>query len=62
MFPAPDILINPTLLAWLCIVVYPWLYVSLLVFPYSLWNHAQLGGGSDAEILMSTLAYGKRRS
>ena len=26
--------------------------------PYSLGNHAQLGGGSVAERLMSTLAYG----
>ena len=37
--------------------VYPWLCVSLLV-PYSLENHAQLGGGSVAERLGSTLAYG----
>ena len=37
--------------------MYPWLCVSLLV-PYSLGNHAQLGGGSVAERLMSTLAYG----
>ena len=33
------------------------LCVSLL-FPSGLWNHAQLEGGSDAERLMSTLAYG----
>ena len=38
-------------------VLLPWLCVSLLV-PYSLKNHAQLGGGSVAEILRSTLAYG----
>ena len=36
---------------WFC------LCVSLL-FPSALWNHAQLRGGSDAERLMSTLAYG----
>ena len=35
----------------------PWLCVSLLD-PYSLRNHAQLGGGSVAERLMSMLAYG----
>ena len=29
-----------------------------LLFPNALWNHAQVGGGSDAERLMSTLAYG----
>ena len=34
-----------------------WLCVSLL-FPYSLENHAQLKGGSAAERLRSTLAYG----
>ena len=28
------------------------------MFPYSLENHAQLGGGSAAERLRSTLAYG----
>ena len=33
------------------------LCVSLL-FPSSLWNHAQLGGGSDVERMMSALAYG----
>ena len=33
------------------------LCVSLL-FPISLWNYAQLRGGSDAKRLMSTLAYG----
>ena len=38
--------------------MYPWLRVSLLVSPYSLWNHAQLEGGSVAEGLMRTLAYG----
>ena len=37
--------------------MYPWLCVSLLV-PYSLRNHAQLGGGSVADKLRSTLAYG----
>ena len=47
---------NPTVLAWLCFV-YPWLCVILLV-TYSLENHAQLGGGSVAERLRSTLAYG----
>ena len=35
-----------------------WLCVSLLLFPSSLWNHAQLGGGSVAKRLMRTLAYG----
>ena len=44
------------MLAWLCFG-YPWLCVSLLV-PYSLENHAQLGGGSVAERLRSMLAYG----
>ena len=34
-----------------------WLCVSLL-FPSALWNHAQLRGGSDANRLMNTLAYG----
>ena len=34
---------------WLCVI---------MLFPSALWNHAQLGGGSDAERLMSTLAYG----
>ena len=43
-----DGLINPTVLAWMSFV-YPWLRVSLLVSPYSLRNHAQLGGGSVAE-------------
>ena len=51
-----DGLINPTVLAWMCFM-YPWLCVILLV-PYSLENHAQLGGGSVVERLMSTLAYG----
>ena len=37
--------------------MYPWLCVILLV-PYSFGNHAQLGGGSVAERLRSTLAYG----
>ena len=32
-------------------------YVSWF-FPSALWNHAQLGGGSDAERLMSAMAYG----
>ena len=50
-----DGLINPTVLA--CWFVYSWLCVSLLV-PYSLGNHAHLGGGSVAERLRSTLAYG----
>ena len=46
-------------LAELCtlVVLLPWICVSLLV-PYSLENHAQLGGGSVAERLRSTLAYG----
>ena len=48
-------MINPTVWAWMIGV--PWLCVSLLD-PYSLRNHAQLGGGSVVEILMSTLAYG----
>ena len=39
---------------WCC---YPWLCVSLLV-PYSLGNHARLGGGNVAERLKSTWAYG----
>ena len=30
----------------------------IMLFPSSLWNHSQLGGGSDAERLMSTPAYG----
>ena len=34
-----------------------WLSVSML-FPSALWNHSHLMGGSDAERLMSTLAYG----
>ena len=33
VFPAPNSLINPTLLAWIGIVVYPWLHVILLVSP-----------------------------
>ena len=33
-------------------------YVQACYFLSALWNHAQLGGGSDVEILMSTLAYG----
>ena len=41
----------------LTVDVWFWLWVSLL-FPSSLWNHSQLGGGSDAEKMMSTLAYG----
>ena len=41
----------------LTVNVWFWLCVSLL-FPSALWNHAQLEGGSDAERLMSTLAYG----
>ena len=41
----------------LVVDVWFWLCVSLL-FPSSLWNHAQLGGGRDAVRLMSTLAYG----
>ena len=39
---------------WCC---FPWLCVSLLV-PYSLGNYARLRGGSVAERLMTTLAYG----
>ena len=50
-----DGLVNPKMWAWLIGV--PWLCVSLLD-PYSLRNHAQLRGGSVAERLMSTLAYG----
>ena len=41
----------------LTVDVWFWLCVSL-GFPSTLWNHAQLGGGSDAERLRSTLAYG----
>ena len=37
--------------------MYPWLCVSLLV-PYSLGDHAQLGGGSIAERFRSKPAYG----
>ena len=47
-------------LAELCVLecfVYPWLCVSLLV-PYSLGNHAHLGGGSIAKRFRSMLAYG----
>ena len=33
-------------------------YVRSCYSSSALWNHAQLGGGSDAERLMSTLAYG----
>ena len=46
-------------LAELCtfVVLLPWLCVSLLI-PYSLGNHAQVGGGSAAERLRSTWAYG----
>ena len=50
-----DSLINPT--AWASRIGVPWLCVSL-IDPYSLRNHAQLRGGSVAERLMSTLAYG----
>ena len=32
--------------------------VYSLLFSSALWNHAQLGGGSGVEILISTLAYG----
>ena len=44
-------------LAWLWMF---WVlgYVWASYFPSALWNHAQLGGGSDAKRLMSTLAYG----
>ena len=42
---------------WAWLICIPWLCVSLLD-PYTLGNHAQLEGGSVAEILMSTLAYG----
>ena len=48
LFQLPVSLINPTVLAWMSFV-YPWMRVSLLVSPYSLWNHAQLRGGSVAE-------------
>ena len=37
--------------------MYHWLCLSLLV-PYSLGNHARLGGGSIVERLKSTRAYG----
>ena len=33
-------------------------YVLACYLLSALWNHAQLGGGSDAERFMSTLAYG----
>ena len=32
--------------------------MRLLVSPYPLWNHAQIGGGSVAGRLMRALAYG----
>ena len=41
----------------LTVNIWFWLCVNLLL-PSALWKHAQLGGGSDAERLMSTLAYG----
>ena len=44
------------MLAWLCFE-YPWVCVSSFV-PYSLGNHAQLGGGTIAERFRSMLAYG----
>ena len=54
----PSSLINPNvILAWLGFDMYLVMCVSLL-FLISLWNHAPLGGGSDAESLTSTLAYG----
>ena len=34
------------------------LFCVSMLFPISLWNHAQLEGDSGAEKLMSTLAYG----
>ena len=43
------ILINPIVLAWLHLVIF-------LAIPCG--NHAQIGGGSAAERLMSVLAYG----
>ena len=42
---------------WAWLICVPWLCVSLLD-PYTFGNHAQLGGGSVAERLMSTLDYG----
>ena len=54
----PSILINPNvILAWLGFDMYLAMCMSLL-FLSSLWNHSQLRGGSGAEGLMSTLAYG----
>ena len=42
---------------WGWLICVPWLCVILLD-PYTLGNHAQLGGGNVAKILMSMLAYG----
>ena len=42
---------------WAWLIYVPWLCVSLFD-PYTLGNHAQLDGGSVADGLMSTLAYG----
>ena len=42
---------------WVWLIVYLG-YVEAYIDPYSLRNHAQLGGGSVAERLMSTMAYG----
>ena len=53
----PSSMINPNVfLAWLGFDMYLAMCMSML-FLSSLWNHSQLGGGSDADILMSTLAY-----
>ena len=54
----PSTMINPNVvLDWLGFDMYLAMCVSLL-FLHSLWDQACLGGGSDSDILMSTLAYG----
>ena len=54
----PSSPINPdVVLDWMGFDMYLAMCVSLLFFS-SLWNHARLRGGSDAESLTSTLAYG----
>ena len=53
----PSTMINPNVvLDWLGFDMYLAMCVSVL-FLSSLWDHARLEGGSDAEILKSTLAY-----
>ena len=54
----PSNLINPNVvLDWLGFYMYLAMCVSM-VFLSSLWNHARVGGDSDAKSLTSTLAYG----